>query len=72
MTAAGVKQRAWDGKSAHAYRHTAATDMLEHGADLRDVQSMLGHQHLATTAIYVNRQEAESRLRDAAAGRTYG
>jgi integrase/recombinase XerD len=38
--------------SAHVFRHTMATMMLEGGADIRFVQAMLGHAHLATTEIY--------------------
>lgn len=53
MREAGVKQAALDGVTPHALRHTAATDMLRHGAHVRDVQAALGHQHLSTTEIYL-------------------
>jgi integrase/recombinase XerD len=38
--------------SCHLFRHTMATLMLENGADIRFIQSILGHQNLATTQIY--------------------
>lgn len=73
MVDAGVKRNAWDGISAHALRHTCASDVLEGltGPDaLLTVRDILGHRDISTTTIYLRRVN-RTKLRAAMAGRHY-
>lgn len=56
--------------SAHSLRHTMASDMLDRGANIRDVQTALGHASLGTTQRYLRRSEGK-KLREAMGGRHY-
>lgn len=61
VDAAGIDKRV----TPHKLRHTYATRLLESGAQLVDIQALLGHANLATTQIYTH--VAEERMADVVA-----
>lgn len=59
MESAGLKAGAYDGRSAHALRHTAASDLYDATKDVKAVQRFLGHANVATTDRYLRAGEDE-------------
>src|SRR6202030_1066201 len=51
---AGVGARVAIKTHPHQWRHACASAMLANGANLREIQTLLGHEHLSTTARYLH------------------
>lgn len=70
FVAAGLKRHAYDGRSTHALRHTAASDVHRACGDITVVRDMLGHADVRTTQIYTRSTPSDA-MREAMAGRRY-
>jgi site-specific recombinase XerD len=67
---AGVRAQVPDGALVHALRHTFAMDLLDHGASIVEVQTLLGHESVATTRRYLTARPHQ--LREAVAATSTG
>lgn len=65
MAEAGVKVAAWDGRSAHALRRTAGSEVMERTGNVQVVQEMLGHASIEVTARHYLRRVPIEQLREA-------
>ena len=54
MEAAGIERNGWDGKSFHALRRTAGTNMLVSGTPVPMVAQILGHNSIESTKRYLS------------------
>jgi integrase/recombinase XerC len=71
MEQAGLKDKPYDGVSAHALRHSAASDLYDDTHNVKAVQELLGHKNVATTDRYLrggNQQVIRDSLNRRASG----
>ncbi len=59
--ASGLRAKVPAGALVHALRHTFAMDLLDHGANIVEVQRLLGHESLNTTRRYLDARPHELR-----------
>lgn len=64
MHEAGLKSGAYDGRSAHALRHTMCENLYRHGVDLRTIAAAAGHASPTTTWTYLRHAASVEQLRD--------